>query len=69
MERPFYTSTELAELFGYANSKTLLNQCHRGKFEIPTYKIGKNRVADKEVVNLFFAKHRSEGLEKLSCPK
>jgi hypothetical protein len=69
MERCFYNTTELAELFGYANAKTLLNQCHKGKFEVPTYKIGKNRVADKEVVNLFFAKHRSDGFEKLQCLK
>ena len=64
MEKPYYTAQELAELMGIT-VKSLHNALHLERFPIPTYKLGKIRVADKEVVKQFFALKSVEGLQKL----
>lgn len=64
MEKPYYTAPELAELMGMT-VKSLHNALHAERFPIPTYKLGKIRVADKEVVRQFFAQKSVEGLQKL----
>ena len=53
MIRPYYTMQELAEIMSMS-LKGLHNALHNKQFPIPTYKLGKRRVADKEVVERFF---------------
>ena len=63
--RPYYTSEELAELMGMS-VQGLLNAVSRGNFPVPTYKLGKKRVADKTVVESFFEAKRAEGLAQIT---
>ena len=52
---------ELAELFGLT-TKSLHNSLNQERFPVPTYKIGKFRVADKTVVRAYFEAHKQKGL-------
>ena len=63
------SSDDLVELFGYANKASLYSAISRGTFPIPTYKIGKRRVADRELVDGFFARHREQGQAALDAAK
>lgn len=63
---PYLTSDDLMLLFGYKNLQTLYNAVSKGTFPIPTYKIGKYLVADREVAREFFASQRQEALDKLA---
>lgn len=65
MQKPYYTTTELAEIMGLT-VKSLHNAFHADRFPIPTYKLGKKRVADKEVVRHFFEQKRIEGLQEFT---
>ena len=65
MNKPYYTSQELANLFGMRNTKVLSNSIHNGTFPVPTYRLGKLRVADREVVELYFNLQRDKGLKEL----
>lgn len=56
---------ELAEIMG-VQYKSLLNSISNGTFQIPTYKIGKRRVADPQVVETFFQQRRDRGLRELT---
>jgi len=60
---PYLTSDDLQLLFGYKTLKCLHQAVRRGKFPVPTYRIGRYIVADKEVVRAFFADQREKGLE------
>jgi predicted DNA-binding transcriptional regulator AlpA len=68
MERPFINLNELSNLVGMTE-QGVRNAITRGVFPIPTYKLGKNRVADKEVVRSYFANMRDIGLSKISTNK
>ena len=68
VERSFYTADELADLF-FIKKNTLYNKVCREKLQVPTYKIGKNLVADKQVVEAYFDARRLEGLLKLTSKK
>jgi hypothetical protein len=68
VERSFYTADGLADLF-FIKKNTLYNKVCREKFQVPTYKIGKNLVADKQVVDAYFDSRRLEGLLKLTTKK
>jgi predicted DNA-binding transcriptional regulator AlpA len=61
MNRPYLKTNELADLFGLT-TKSLLNSIHRERFPVPTYKLGKFRVADKAVVAKYFELKTKEGL-------
>lgn len=63
--RPYYTSEELAELMGMS-VRGMLNSISRGYFPVPTYRLGKQRVADRAVVEAFFEAKRAEGLSKIT---
>jgi len=65
MDKPYYQMAELAQLLGIS-LKGLHNSVHKENFQIPTYKLGKKRVADKQVVNQFFVNKRQEGLSKIT---
>lgn len=66
--RPYLDMKELAQLMGI-NPKSLQNSIYREQFPIPTYKLGKHRVADKKVVDAFFKTQRDIGMEKISTNK
>ena len=63
MERPYYQMPELADLLGMS-VKGLHNSVHREN--IPTYKLGKKRVADKAVVAAFFDMKRDLGMNLIT---
>ncbi|MDC1436986.1 helix-turn-helix domain-containing protein [Gammaproteobacteria bacterium] len=65
MIRPYYTMQELAEIMSMS-LKGLHNALHNKQFPIPTYKLGKRRVADKEVVERFFEQKRSECMDRMA---
>jgi len=65
MEKPYYTMVELAELMSMS-TKGLHNALHNETFPIPTYKLGKFRVADKQVVSYYFEQKRLEGFNKFT---
>lgn len=65
MIKPYYRMSELAQLLDMS-VKGLQNSVQRENFPIPTYKLGKKRVADKEVVNKFFQNKRQEGLAQIT---
>lgn len=65
MIKPYYTMQELAEIMSMS-LKGLHNALHGRKFPIPTYKLGKLRVADKDVVDAFFEQRRLEGMKKIT---
>jgi ribosomal protein S7 len=65
MERPYYQMPELADLLGMS-VKGLHNSVHRENFPIPTYKLGKKRVADKAVVTAFFDMKRDLGMNLIT---
>ena len=53
MERPYFNLAELAELFMMKES-SLLNAISSERFACPTYKLGRQRVADRRVVEAYF---------------
>jgi hypothetical protein len=63
--KPYYTVPELADLTNMT-PKGVLNSISRGDFPIPTYKLGKLRVADKQVVEFYFEQKRAEGLSAIT---
>jgi hypothetical protein len=38
------------------------------RFPVPTYKLGRRRVMDRDVLDAYFAKKKSEGIAKLENP-
>ncbi len=62
MERPWIALKELADLFGMTLGSAR-NAIAEQRFPIPTYKLGKRVVADRTVVEHFFATRRQEGLK------
>ena len=66
MTNPYFTTEELAELFGYASAQSVHSAISRGTFPCPTYRAGKRRVADCEVVTAYFRHHREQGIKELS---
>jgi|TARA_B100001094_G_scaffold318911_1_gene363053 hypothetical protein len=65
MERPYLTALELAALFNMSKGG-LLNAISREEFPLPTYRLGKQRVADRQVVEAFFEARRLEGLQQIT---
>ena len=67
MTRDTVSADDLVHLFGYTSKASLYSAISRGTFPIPTYKMGKRRVAEREVVNTFFARHRDQGLAAMDA--
>jgi len=64
-ELPYFKLDEIWEVFGYSSKSSAAAAIHHGDFPVPTYRMGRFRVADREVVRAYFRKHRSEGAKKL----
>jgi len=64
MDKPYLTMQQLSDLFGMS-LKGLHNAVHHNRFPVPTYKLGKFRVADKHVVQAYFDKQRTKGLQAI----
>jgi hypothetical protein len=45
--------------------QTTKNLVHQGKFPVPTYKLGRIRVADRAVVEAYFRGQRERGMQLL----
>ena len=65
MERPWIALKELADLFGVTLGSAR-NAIAENRFPVPTYKLGKRVVADRAVVEQFFAARRAEGLKAVT---
>ena len=63
-EKPWMPLQEVAELLGI-EIKTAYNQLTEESFPVPTYKLGKQRVADKAVLARYFEMKRTEGMAQL----
>jgi hypothetical protein len=64
-EPPWIDAKEVGLLFGM-NEKSVKNAITRGTFPIATYKLGRRRVADREVLAAFFAARKAEGFKQLA---
>lgn len=56
---PYLDTKELTVVFNYKNVESCRRAISRGTFPVPTYKLGKQRVADREVVKEHFRKIRA----------
>jgi predicted DNA-binding transcriptional regulator AlpA len=65
MERPWLGLKEVAELFGMTLGSAR-NAIAEQRFPVPTYKLGKRVVADRAVVEQFFASRRADGLKQIT---
>jgi predicted DNA-binding transcriptional regulator AlpA len=65
MERPWIALKELADLFGMTLGSAR-NAIAEQRFPVPTYKLGKRVVADRHVVDAFFATRRAEGMKAVT---
>lgn len=64
-ELPYLFVEELTVLFNYKNVESTQRAISRGTFPVATYRIGKRRVADREVVRAYFRKMRDDGLAQV----
>ena len=64
MQKPYLNIEELSALFGMKKTG-LLNSISDERFCCPTYKLGRQRVADRKVVEAYFNTKRAEGLAAL----
>jgi hypothetical protein len=68
-ENEWISLSDAAPMFGMT-FETLKNLVSQDKFPVPTYRIGRRRVIDREVLRAFFAEQRAEGMRRLqSRPK
>ena len=65
MQKPYLNIDELSALFGMKKT-SLLNSISDERFCCPTYRLGSQRVADRQVVEAYFEARRSEGLDQLT---
>ena len=66
MERPYLDLTELSALFGMKKS-SLLNAISSDRFCCPTYKLGRQRVADPDVAQPHVARAFGRGRTRIEC--
>lgn len=62
--RPYYTLAEAAAKLNIS-ANTALNKIATNTFPVHCYKLGRNWVVDKDVLNAFFDIQRQRGLSKL----
>lgn len=65
IEQPWFEVQAVCHCFG-VNFATAKNQISAGEFAVPTYKVGRKLVVDKEVFHKFFENKRAEGLRTLN---
>jgi len=64
VEVPWITLEQVAPMFG-VSFETAKNKIALGTFPIKTYKVGRKIVADRQVVDSYFAAQREKGLAAL----
>lgn len=64
MNRPWLRLDEFAPLFN-VTPDTAKNKIAMDTFEIKTYKLGREVVADRAVIDAYFERRRKEGLAAL----
>lgn len=62
----YLEAEDLMVLFRYKTLDSFYHAVRRGNFPIPTYKVGRRIVADREAVRLFFAEQRARGVEAVT---
>lgn len=55
---------DAAPLFGMTH-ESIKNAISENRFPCPTYKLGKRRVIDRDVLAAYFAEQKTEGMKKL----
>lgn len=64
-ERPWRFIHEVYQHLGYKSLKAAQNAISADRFPVDTYVLSGKRVVDVEVIEAFFAAHRSRGLKQL----
>lgn len=65
---PYFTLREMTALFRYKNVRSARKDIALGVFPVPVYQLAHKYVADVEVVQAYFAKHRQAGIKELNEP-
>lgn len=68
LKKEWMSLEEVAPLFGLQVG-SLKNLINTGKFPVPTYKLSRRHVVDKEVLAAYFETQRKAGLKKLKKAK
>jgi hypothetical protein len=63
-DQPWLLLKDAAPMFGMSWD-SIKNAVSEGRFPVDTYKLGKNRVIDKDVMNAYFAAQKARGLKTL----
>ena len=66
--RPWVALSEVVDQYGMT-LESARNSILAGRFPVPTYRLGRRIVIDKEVHEEFFAAHRKAGLQELRNSK
>jgi hypothetical protein len=63
--QPWVSIRDCCRLFGlrYTSAKIAINQ---DRFPVPTYKLGRMHVVDRDVMDRYFAERREQGLKQLN---
>lgn len=64
IEKSWIDLKEAAPLFGMS-FESLKNSVANDRFPVPTYKLGRRRVIDRDVLAAYFAGQKEEGLKAL----
>lgn len=65
-EPPWVMVRDVCAMYG-VTFETAKNKIHAGTFDVPTYKVGKHWVIDKEVHAAYFKRLREAGLQQLQA--
>ena len=63
---PYLDTDELTIVFNYKNVESTRRAMSRGTFPVPTYRMGKIRVADRELVKDYFRRMRDASVKESS---
>lgn len=66
-DMPWVAVKDVCSMYG-VTFETAKNKIHSGTFDVPTYKVGKLWVIDRQVHESYFNHMRSVGLQKLKLP-
>ena len=64
MQQSWIDIKDAAKLFGMTHV-SVKNAITRETFPVPTYKLGKKRVIDRDVLAAFFADRKADGFKQL----
>lgn len=64
-EMPWVAVKDVCQMYG-VTYETAKNKIHAGTFDVPTYKVGKVLVIDREVHETYFRNMRLAGLRALN---